>query len=57
MWNEAVRRRSRLVEYVSDWFVREQQIRPWYYNCGDDDELIKWYDDYDKRKAQKAKIK
>ena len=42
--------------YVPDLFVTQQQIKPW-----DDDndlyyELIKWYEGYEKRKAQKAKI-
>ena len=37
--------------YVPDWFVTQQQVRPW------DDELTKWYQDYQKRKAQKAQIK
>ena len=40
------------MKYVPDWFVREQQIGRW-----DDDELIKWYDDYNKRKDQKAQVK
>ena len=46
-------------QYAPDWFVTQQQIGLW----GDDDEycnndeLIEWYDGYDKRKAQKAKIK
>ena len=48
-----------LLEYVQDWFVTQQKIKIW---CDDDeycndDELIKWYDGYKARKAQKAKIK
>ena len=44
-----------LLEYVQDWFVTQQQIKIW---CDDDEyELIKWYDGYKARKAQKAKIK
>ena len=44
---------------VPDWFVTQQQLKTWddydgYFNY---DELIKWYDDYKKRKVQKAKIK
>ena len=48
-----------LPEYVPDWFVRQEQIELWgdeddYY---DDDKLIEWQEDYQKRKAQKARIK
>ena len=46
MRDDAVRRRSWLLKHVPDWFVKEQHIGSW-----DDDELIKWYDDYKKRKA------
>ena len=53
-----------LLEYVPDWFVTQQQIKIWrdddeYCDAEycDDDELIKWYDGYQKRKAQKAKTK
>ena len=48
-----------LLEYVPDWFVTQQQIKIWRNDdeyC-DDDELIKWYNGYQKRKAQKAKRK
>ena len=47
-----------LSEYVPDWFVT-QQIKIWRDDNGycNDDELIKWYEGYQKRKAQKAKIK
>ena len=48
-----------LLKYVSDYFVTHQQQKIWrdddkYCN---DHELIKWYDEYKKRKAQKASIK
>ena len=48
-----------LPEYVPDWFVRQEQIELWgdeddYY---DDDKLIEWQEDYQNRKAQKARIK
>ena len=48
-----------LLEYVPDWFVTQQQIKIWRNDDAycDDDELIKWYNGYQKRKAQKAKIK
>ena len=48
-----------LLEYVPDWFVKQQPIGLCvddddYY---DDDKLVEWYEDYQKRKAQKAQIK
>ena len=42
-----------LLECVPDRFVTQQQTKIW---C-DDDDLIKWHNGYEKRKAQKAKIK
>ena len=48
-----------LLDYIPDWFVIQQQIKIWRDEdeyC-DDDELIKWYEGYQKRKAQKVKIK
>ena len=47
------------LKHISDWFVTQQQIKLWrddndYCN---DDRLIKWYDRYKKRKAQKTSIK
>ena len=50
---------SSFLIYIPDWFVTQQQVKLWhddddYYN---DDKLIKWYDGYQKRKAQKAQIK
>ena len=47
------------LEFVTDWFVTQQQIDVWYdddYWCNDD-EIIEWYNGYQKRKAQKSKIK
>ena len=48
-----------LLKYVSDYFVTHQQQKIWRddYRYCNDDELIKWYDEYKKRKAQKASIK
>ena len=43
-----------LLNYVSDWFVTQQQIEPWDEYCNDD--IIKWHNDYKKREAQKAQI-
>ena len=50
---------SSSLQFISDWFVTQEQLKIWY----DDDYwdksafIIQWYDDYKKRKAQKAKIK
>ena len=57
MCDEAVRKGISSLMYAPDSFVREQQIGPW-----DDDDFLKWHkdkchDDYQKRKAQKARIK
>ena len=48
-----------LLKFVDDWFVTQQQINIW---CDDDeyrddDGLIEWYNGYQKRKAQKTKVK
>ena len=44
---------------LPDWFVTQQQIDVWYddHYWYDNDKLIEWYEGYQKRKAQKAKIK
>ena len=60
MCNKVVKKYLWLLKYVSDWFVTHQQIKMWYDNddyCNDDDELINWYDGYQKCKAQKALTK
>ena len=46
------------VRYVPDWFVTQQKIKLWYDNYDDEnyDEVIGWYQGYQKRNAQKAKI-
>ena len=47
------------LQFVPDWFVTHQQIKIWRDDdeyC-DDNELIEWYDGYQKRKEQKAPIK
>ena len=59
MCNKAVRDYLFSLRYVPDWFITQQQIGTWYeddyvYN---DSGMIKWYDGYQKHKAQKAKIK
>ena len=59
MCNEAVRGRPWNLRHVSDWFVTQQQIKIWHddYHYCNGNRLIKWYDGYQKRNAQKAKIK
>ena len=45
--------------YVPDWLVMQQHVKLWHDDDGsydDDDEIIEWYDSYQKRKVQKAKI-
>ena len=48
-----------LLEHVPDWFVTQGQIDLWHDDdyWHDDDKHIKWYEGYQKRMAQKAKIK
>ena len=41
---------------VHDWFVTQQQLKILQYDWYNND-LIEWYDEYKKRKAQKASIK
>ena len=47
------------LQYVPDWFVAQQQLKIWddYDDCCNDDDIIEWYDGYQKSKDQKAKIK
>ena len=59
MCDEAVKDYPFSLQLVPDWFLTRQQIDIWYdgdyvYN---DNEMIKWYDGYKKRKTQKASIK
>ena len=59
MCDKAVEEYLCLLEYVLDWFVKQQHIDPWYdenypYKRS---EMIEWCKDYQKRKAQKLKIK
>ena len=59
MCNKAVRDYLFSLRLVPDWFVTQQQIDIWYdddyvYN---DNEAITWYEGFQKRKVQKAKIK
>ena len=59
MCDDVVRKETYSLQLVPDWFVTEEEIDVWYYynEYCDDDELIEWYNDYHRRKAQKAKIK
>ena len=53
-----VAREPFMLRHVPDWFVTQGQVNIWYDDdCCNDDKFIKWYDDYQKRKAQKAEIK
>ena len=56
--NKAVRDGPYALRFNPDLFVTQGQVKIWYDdNCNDDDELIEWYDSYEKHKAQKAEIK
>ena len=58
--DKAVRDDSSSLQYVPDWFVTREGVYMWYddskYHDDDDDKSFKWYNNYKKRKAQKAKI-
>ena len=59
MYDKAVMDYLLHLQFIPDWFVKQQQIDVWYddtYYCNDDT-MIEWYNGYQKRKAQKAKIK
>ena len=59
MCGDVVQRNSYFLHFVPYWFVTQEQLEIWH--DGDDyctgDELIEWCKRYEKRKAQKAKIK
>ena len=56
MCEKAVEKYPWLLKHFLDWFVTRQEEKLWDDHCIDDG-YIKWYNDYQKRKAQKAKIK
>ena len=59
MCKRAVENEPYTLKFVPDWFITKEQIGLWHDEdeyCNDD-EIIEWYNDYKKRKAQKAKIK
>ena len=55
MCDKAVRRRPWLLEYVPDWFVTQEQMKLWHDDddC-DDDELIEWYEGYQKTEGPES---
>ena len=58
MCEKAVEKGPYMLRFVPDWFVRQHQVKLWHDDndyC-DNGRLVKWYDGYKKRKAQKAKI-
>ena len=59
MCDKSVRDYLFSLRYVPDWFVTQEQIDDNYHDnyVYNDNGIIKWYDGYKKRKAQKAKIK
>ena len=60
MCDDVVQRYPCSLQFVPDWFVTQQQIKIWHdYRCPchNEDNLLKWYDCYYKRKVQKVKIK
>ena len=59
MCDKAVKDDSYSLLFVPDWFVTQEQIDLWHdddYYCNDN-EVIEWCKGYQKRRAQKAKIK
>ena len=59
MCDNVVRSDPYSLQFVPDWFVTKEQIDVWYYEdeyCNDD-QLIEWFNDYHRQKAQKSKIK
>ena len=59
MCDDAVWEELFTFHFVPNWFVTQQELQTWddYNGLCNNDRLIKWYDGYQKRKAQKAKIK
>ena len=59
MCDKAVKDYLFSLQFVSDWFVTQEQVNLW---CDEDyvyndNEVIKWYEGYQKGRAQKSKIK
>ena len=51
MCKEAVRKDHSSLEYVPDWFLTKGEVKLWHDDDDDGDEVIEWYDGYQKRKA------
>ena len=59
MCEGTVKKCSGILGLVLDWFVTQGQVKVWHdhnYYCNND-KLIEWYEDLQKRKAQKEKKK
>ena len=59
MCDMAVQRDPRTLEFIPDWFLTQQQIDIWHqddYYCNKS-YIIGWHEGYQKRKAQKVRIK
>ena len=59
MCDKAVEKDPWSLKYVPDWFVTQGKIKLWRDGDGycNDNRVIEWCKGYQKRKAQKAKIK
>ena len=57
MCDDAARYHPYSLQNVPDWFEKHQKIKKWHDYVYNDEGLIKQYDGYQKRKAQKASIK
>ena len=57
MCERAVGKGPYSLEFVPDWFVTQWQVNVWHDHNYNNDEIIEWYDGYQKRKAQKTNIK
>ena len=61
MCDDVVGRDPYYLAGMADWFVTQKQLKLWHDDDDDDDdcndEMIEWYNGYQKRKAQKASIK
>ena len=60
MCDKAFEEDSSSLQYAPNWFVVKSQANMWYddyYNDDNYNEIIEWHNGYQKRKAQKAKIK
>ena len=58
MCDKAVKEDPFSLVCVPDWFVTQQKVKLWHDDDNFyDDEIIEWYNDCEKRKAQKVQIK